>query len=101
MERLPRKLKKKVRVCCLCITLNPNTKKEKIDKARWIRLKNDFGVWLNILTISDRRSANSIHLKHFSFSIRNKIKRQKYYKSLLFHEMKNGNLLNVIKNLNK
>ena len=74
MERLPRKLKKKVRVCCICLTGNPYAKKEKIDKARWIILKNDFTLWLSVFSMENRKDANSVHMKEFSYAMRKRIK---------------------------
>jgi hypothetical protein len=74
MERLPRKLKKKVRVCALCLTGNPYTRKEKISRKNWINLKNDFKLWLSLFSMSDRKSANSVHLKEFSHTERKRMK---------------------------
>jgi hypothetical protein len=77
MERLPRKLKKKIRVCALCLTGNPNTKKERISRKSWINLKNDFEHWLKTFSIDEIKTANSVHLKEYSFSERKRLKTER------------------------
>ncbi len=81
MERLPRKLKKKVRACYLCVTNNPDTRKEKISRKSWINLKNDFSYWLKTcFSMENRRDANSVHWKSYSKITRKRLQNKRKWK---------------------
>ena len=58
--RVPRKMKKKLRACCLCLTGNPEARKIKHSKTNWANIKKDFNIWLSTFNMQDRKTANQI-----------------------------------------
>jgi hypothetical protein len=62
--RITRKDKKKLRAIMLCYTGNPECRKSKYSKHKWILIKRDFIVWFNLFS-SNRESkiANTVKRK--------------------------------------
>jgi len=59
-NKITRKDKKKLRAIALCLTGNPAERKSKYSKNHWFKLKQTFNVWFRMLTMDDRKNANSL-----------------------------------------
>lgn len=56
--RIPRKLKKKLRVILICHTNNHECRKMKINKLKWLELKSQYKTWLTIFNRQDIKTIN-------------------------------------------
>lgn len=58
--RIPRKIKKKLRIIFLCHTGNPKCRTIKLSKKQWVKNKSQYRVWLRSFDGSDVKSAKTI-----------------------------------------
>ena len=58
--RIPRKIKKKLRIIFLCHSGNPKVRKEKISKENWVYSKKIYREWLRSFDSTDVEAAKTI-----------------------------------------
>lgn len=58
--RISRKDKKKLKAIILCYTNNPKARKTKYSKKQWIEIKKEFIVWFRVISLQERKNANTV-----------------------------------------